>query len=127
MAAASPRTKKQVIDKGIAFVHASFNNTLITITKMNGDKIDQFSAAAAGFGGSRKATGFAAEEAANALGQRVVAAYGMRQIEVRIKGPGAGRDSAIRGLHNSGLKVTKVVDRTPVPHNGCKPKKKRRV
>lgn len=119
------RVKKNIVD-GIANVHASFNNTIITITDMQGNTLAWMSAGAAGFKGSRKSTPFAAQVAAERAGEKVKE-FGMKNVEVRVKGPGPGRDSAVRALHVSGFKVSSISDVTPIPHNGCRPPKKRRV
>lgn len=126
---ARPKTKKKakrtVVD-GIAHVHASFNNTIITITDRQGNGLSWATAGGSGFRGSRKSTPFAAQVAADRAGQ-VAKEYGMKNIEVRIKGPGPGRESSVRALNNLGFRVTNIVDITPIPHNGCRPPKRRRV
>lgn len=119
------RIKKNVVD-GVAHVHASFNNTIITITDMQGNTLAWASAGGSGFRGSRKSTPFAAQVAAERAGEKVKE-YGMKNVEVRVKGPGPGRDSAVRALHSAGFKVSSISDVTPIPHNGCRPPKKRRV
>ncbi|MCX7546175.1 30S ribosomal protein S11 [Marinicella gelatinilytica] len=119
------RIKRTVVD-GIAHVHASFNNTIITITDRQGNGLSWATAGGSGFRGSRKSTPFAAQVAADKAGQ-VAVEYGMKNIEVRIKGPGPGRESSVRALNALGLRVTNIVDITPIPHNGCRPPKKRRV
>lgn len=119
------RVKKNVVD-GVAHVHASFNNTIVTITDMQGNTLAWVSAGASGFKGSRKSTPFAAQVAAERAGEKVKE-FGMKNIEVRVKGPGPGRDSAVRALHVAGFKVSSISDVTPIPHNGCRPPKKRRV
>jgi small subunit ribosomal protein S11 len=119
------RIKKNVVD-GIAHVHASFNNTIITITDMQGNTLAWASAGGSGFRGSRKSTPFAAQVAAERAGEKVKE-FGMKNVEVRVKGPGPGRDSAVRALHAAGFKVSSISDVTPIPHNGCRPPKKRRV
>jgi len=119
------RVKKNVVD-GIAFIHASFNNTIVTITDMQGNTLSWASAGGSGFRGSRKSTPFAAQVAAeNACA--VVKEFGMKNVDVKVKGPGPGRDSAIRALNTAGFKINSINDVTPVPHNGCRPPKKRRV
>lgn len=124
------RTKKKKITievvKGIAHVKATFNNTLITITDMKGDVLCCSSAGTAGFKGSRKSTPFAAQVAARQSAQ-VAKEYGMKQLDVYVKGPGAGRESAIRSLQASGLGISMIRDVTPIPHDGCRPPKRRRV
>jgi small subunit ribosomal protein S11 len=119
------RVKKNVVD-GVAHVHASFNNTIITITDMQGNTLAWASAGGSGFRGSRKSTPFAAQVAAEKAGDKVKE-FGMKNVEVRVKGPGPGRDSAVRALHSAGFKVSSISDVTPIPHNGCRPPKKRRV
>jgi small subunit ribosomal protein S11 len=119
------KVKKNVID-GVAHVHASFNNTIVTITDMQGNTLAWVSAGASGFKGSRKSTPFAAQVAAERAGEKVKE-YGLKNLEVQVKGPGPGRDSAVRALHNAGFKINNISDVTPIPHNGCRPPKKRRV
>lgn len=114
------------VDKGQVHIQASFNNTLVTITDMSGNAVSWSSAGALGFKGSRKSTPFAAQQAAEAAG-KVARDLGMRQVEVYVKGPGAGRESAIRALANCDMEVTLIQDVSPIPHNGCRPPKKRRV
>ena len=119
------KIKRTVVD-GIAHVHASFNNTIITITDRQGNGLSWATAGGSGFRGSRKSTPFAAQVAADRAGQ-VAKEYGMKNIEVRIKGPGPGRESSVRALNALGFRVTNIIDITPIPHNGCRPPKKRRV
>ena len=114
------------ISTGIANILATFNNTLVTITDMHGNLIGWSSAGRVGFKGSRKSTAYAAQQVAQDAARQAMA-HGMREIEVRVKGPGSGRESAIRALQAIGLEVTVIKDVTPVPHNGCRPRKKRRV
>ncbi|MCF7740536.1 MAG: 30S ribosomal protein S11 [Candidatus Marinimicrobia bacterium] len=120
------KRRKKVGSQGLAYIKATFNNTIISLTDLHGNVITQSSAGALGFRGSRKNTPFAAGEAAEDAGKR---AYdmGLRDIEVRVKGPGSGREAAIRALDKVGLKVNAIKDVTPIPHNGCRPPKKRRV
>jgi small subunit ribosomal protein S11 len=123
------RVKKKVkknVAEGIAHVHASFNNTIITITDRQGNALSWATSGGAGFKGSRKSTPFAAQVAAEAAG-KAAQEYGVKNIEVRIKGPGPGRESSVRALNSVGLKITSIQDITPVPHNGCRPPKKRRI
>ena len=122
---ARKRVKKNVVD-GIAHVHASFNNTIITITDRQGNALCWATSGGSGFRGSRKSTPFAAQIAAERCG-KVAQEYGMKNLEVRVKGPGPGRESAVRSLNNVGFKITNITDVTPIPHNGCRPPKKRRV
>ena len=123
------RTKKKVkrtVTDGVAHVHASFNNTIITITDRQGNALAWTTAGSSGFRGSRKSTPFAAQVAASRVGE-IVQELGMKNLEVCIKGPGPGRESAVRALNNAGFKITSITDVTPIPHNGCRPPKKRRV
>ena len=120
------RGEKRVIHHGLAHIHASFNNTTITITDPEGNVVAWSSAGGIGFKGSRKGTPFAATQAAIAAGN-AAKAFGMRTVEVRVKGPGAGRESAIRALQTIGIDVKSIRDMTPIPHNGCRPPKRRRV
>ena len=122
---ARKKVKKNVVD-GIAHVHASFNNTIITITDRQGNALAWATSGGSGFRGSRKSTPFAAQVAAERAGA-VVAEFGMKNLEVEIKGPGPGRESAVRALNNAGFRITNITDVTPIPHNGCRPPKKRRV
>ena len=119
------KIRKNVV-KGIAYVKASFNNTIITITDVNGETLCWDSAGTVGFKGARKATPFAATRAAEKCAAKAKR-MGMREVEVRVKGPGSGRESAITALAHEGLQITAVEDHTPIPHNGCRPRKKRRV
>jgi small subunit ribosomal protein S11 len=114
------------ISTGVACILATFNNTQVTITDMHGNLIGWSSAGRVGFKGSRKSTAYAAQQVAQDAARQAMA-HGMREIEVRVKGPGSGRESAIRALQAIGLEVTVIKDVTPVPHNGCRPRKKRRV
>lgn len=122
-------TKKKVkknIVQGIAHIQATFNNTIISITDKDGNAISWSSSGSKGFKGSRKGTPFAAQIAAQDAAQKA-REHGLRRVEIRVKGPGAGRESAIRGLQSAGIDVTAIRDVTPIPHNGCRPPKKRRV
>jgi len=119
------KVKKNVSD-GIAHVHASFNNTIITITDRQGNALSWASSGGAGFKGSRKSTPFAAQVAAETAG-RAAQEQGIRNLDVRIKGPGPGRESSVRALNALGIKIVSIADVTPVPHNGCRPPKKRRI
>ena len=129
MATSKSRGKKRVrknVPAGIAHIHSTFNNTMITITDTKGNTISQCSAGARGFKGSRKSTPFAAQVAAEQAA-RTAQDHGMRTLAVFVKGPGAGRESALRALQSVGLRVTLIRDVTPIPHNGCRPPKRRRV
>jgi small subunit ribosomal protein S11 len=119
------KVKKNVVD-GVAHIHASFNNTIITITDRQGNALSWATAGGSGFRGSRKSTPFAAQVAAERAG-KVVQEMGMKNMEVNVKGPGPGRESAVRALNSLGFKITNITDVTPIPHNGCRPPKKRRV
>jgi len=119
------KVKKNVVD-GIAHVHASFNNTIVTITDRQGNALAWATAGGSGFRGSRKSTPFAAQVAAEAAGTKALE-YGMKNLEVRVQGPGPGRESAVRALNAKGFKIMSISDVTPIPHNGCRPPKKRRV
>jgi small subunit ribosomal protein S11 len=122
----SGRRKKVVDAEGMAHIKATFNNTIITITDMNGGTVAWASAGKAGFKGSKKSTPFAATIAAEGAGREAVSA-GMRRVHVRVQGPGSGRESAIQALQSAGLTIRSIRDVTPIPHNGCRPPKKRRV
>lgn len=122
---ARKRIKKEVAD-GIVHVHASFNNTIITITDRKGNALSWATSGGSGFRGSRKSTPFAAQVAAEKAGT-IALEYGMKNLDVLIKGPGPGRESAVRSLNNLGFKINNIIDVTPIPHNGCRPPKKRRV
>jgi small subunit ribosomal protein S11 len=120
------RKKRQVDAEGVAHIKATFNNTVISITTMTGDVVAWASAGRAGFKGSKKSTPFAATIAAETVGREVVG-MGMRRVHVEVKGPGSGRESAIQALQAAGLTIRSIKDVTPIPHNGCRPPKKRRV
>ena len=123
------RTKKKVkriVSDGVAHIHATFNNTIVTISDRQGNALSWATAGGSGFRGSRKSTPFAAQVAAEKAGQ-VAQEMGMKNLEVMVKGPGPGRDSAVRALNNIGFKISRIDDVTPIPHNGCRPPKKRRV
>ena len=129
MAKAPTRVRKKVkknVAEGIAHVHASFNNTIITITDRQGNALSWATSGSSGFKGSRKSTPFAAQVAAETAG-RAAQECGVKTLEVRIKGPGPGRESAVRALNACGFKITSIADVTPIPHNGCRPPKKRRI
>jgi|TARA_B100001105_G_scaffold75404_1_gene59518 small subunit ribosomal protein S11 len=117
---------KKVISDGIAHIHSSFNNTIVTITDKQGNVICWATSGASGFRGSRKSTPFAAQIAAEKAGN-AAKEFGMINLDVKVRGPGAGRESAIRSLNSCGLKIKSITDVTPLPHNGCRPPKKRRV
>ena len=126
---AAARVRKKVkrnIAEGVAHVHASFNNTIITITDRQGNALTWATSGGAGFKGSRKSTPFAAQVAAEAAG-KVAIGYGIKNLEVKIKGPGPGRESAVRALNGLGIRITQIQDITPIPHNGCRPPKRRRI
>ena len=117
---------KRSVARGVAHVQATFNNTIVSITDINGDTLCWDSAGTVKFKGARKSTPFAAQRTAEACGEKAIK-MGMKEVEVRIKGPGSGRESAIRGVQASGLSVRAIEDVTPLPHNGCRPRKRRRV
>lgn len=120
------RRERKNVEKGAAHIRATFNNTIITITDMAGNAISWASAGELGFKGSRKSTPFAAQSAAESAGKEAVE-HGMKTVEVYVKGPGSGREAAIRALQTVGLDITLIKDVTPIPHNGCRPPKRRRV
>lgn len=121
------KKQKRTVTQGIANIHATFNNTIVTISDQQGNVLSWSSAGCGGFKGSRKSTPFAAQVAGETAAKRAKELYGMRSVVAYIKGPGSGRESALRALHNSGLSVTLIKDVTPIPHNGCRPRKSRRV
>jgi small subunit ribosomal protein S11 len=126
---ANSRVKKKIkknISEGIAHIHASFNNTIVTITDRQGNALSWATSGGAGFKGSRKSTPFAAQVAAETA-SKIAIECGVKNLEVKVKGPGPGRDSAVRALNAAGFKITSISDVTPVPHNGCRPPKKRRI
>ena len=125
MAKSSKSTIKKV-SEGIAHIHASFNNTLINVTDKQGNTLAWASAGGQGFRGSRKSTPFAAQRAAEEVGDQI-RSNGIESLEIEVRGPGSGRESAIRGLNSKGFRITKITDVTPIPHNGCRPPKRRRV
>ncbi len=120
------RRNRKNIDKGEAHIHSSFNNTIVTITDTNGNTISWGSAGGLGFKGSRKSTPFAAGEVAETAAKAAME-HGLKTVEVYVKGPGAGREAAIRALQSAGLELSSIKDVTPIPHNGCRPPKRRRV
>jgi len=120
------RKERRMVPQGIVHIQASFNNTLVSITDLEGNLISQSSAGALGFHGSRKGTPFAAQQAASRAAQ-AARDVGMHSCEVRVKGPGSGRESAVRAIQSAGIEVRMIRDVTPIPHNGCRPPKKRRV
>jgi len=129
MAKVTQKVRKKVkknVAEGIAHIHASFNNTIITITDRQGNALSWATSGGAGFKGSRKSTPFAAQVAAEAAG-KAAQEFGVKNLEVYIKGPGPGRESSVRALNALGMKITGISDVTPVPHNGCRPPKKRRI
>lgn len=129
MAKAATKTRKKVkknVSEGIAHIHASFNNTIIMITDRQGNALSWATAGGSGFRGSRKSTPFAAQVAAERAGT-VAKDFGLKNLDVRVKGPGPGRESAVRALNAVGFKIGNISDVTPIPHNGCRPPKRRRV
>lgn len=128
MAASSKKKKsRHKVPYGLAFINSTFNNTIITITDPNGDALTWASAGACGFKGSRKGTPFASQSAGAKAGKEAYTSYGMRSVSIYVSGPGAGRESAIRALQAAGIEVQSIRDVTPIPHNGCRAPKKRRV
>ena len=115
------------VKEGRVYIFSSYNNTIITLTDPQGNVLTWASAGSIGFKGTKKATPFAAQLVAENAGKKAIESYGLKEVEVYVKGPGVGRESAIRALDNLGLKITLIKDITPVPHNGCRPKKRRRV
>ncbi|MBL8816844.1 MAG: 30S ribosomal protein S11 [Planctomyces sp.] len=126
MAKVKRKKIRRNVNKGIAYIKATFNNTIVTMTDASGDVICWATAGTVGFKGSRKSTPFAAQRAAETVAERA-SKVGVREVDVRVKGPGSGRESAITGLQSSGLSIKSIEDITPLPHNGCRPPKKRRV
>ena len=126
MAKSKKRKQRRNVSRGIAHIKATFNNTIVTITDQTGNVISWGSAGVVGFTGSRKSTPYAAAQSADSAAKKAME-HGMRQVEVYVKGPGAGREQAIRSLQAAGLEVTAITDVTPIPHNGCRPPKRRRV
>ena len=124
--ARSRRRERKIISSGVAHVSATFNNTMITITDAQGNTIAWSSAGSQGFRGSRKSTPYAAQVAAEDAGKKAME-HGMKTLEVEVKGPGSGRESALRALQATGFTITSIRDVTPIPHNGCRPRKRRRV
>ena len=120
------RREKKLVERGAAHIRSSFNNTIVTITDANGNALAWASAGGLGFRGSKKSTPFAAQSAAETAAKNAMD-YGLTTVEVFVKGPGAGREAAIRSLQTAGLEVTMIKDVTPIPHNGCRPPKRRRV
>ncbi|MGK7891275.1 MAG: 30S ribosomal protein S11 [Leptolyngbyaceae cyanobacterium] len=121
-----PRKQKKNIPSGVAHISSTFNNTIVTISDVNGETVSWASAGSSGFKGAKKGTPFAAQTAAESAARRAID-QGMRQVEVMVSGPGAGRETAIRALQGAGLEITLIRDVTPIPHNGCRPPKRRRV
>jgi len=128
--AKAPQVRKKArtsVSDGVAHIHASFNNTIITITDRQGNTLSWATSGGSGFRGSRKSTPFAAQVAAEKVGKAAVELYSLKNVDVRVNGPGPGRESAVRALNACGLKVSNITDVTPIPHNGCRPPKRRRV
>ena len=130
MAKPAPQVRKKArtsVSDGVAHIHASFNNTIVTITDRQGNTLSWATSGGSGFRGSRKSTPFAAQVAAEKAGKSAIELYSLKNVDVRVNGPGPGRESAVRALNACGLKVSNITDVTPIPHNGCRPPKKRRV
>lgn len=127
MSEASKRKGKRIVVDGVAHVHASFNNTIITIGDRQGNALGWATAGGSGFRGSRKSTPFAAQIAAERVATNMVENHGMKSVDVFVKGPGPGRESAVRAMNAAGLRINSIADVTPIPHNGCRPPKRRRV
>ena len=121
------RRERKNVEKGAAHIRSSFNNTMVTVTDLNGNALSWASSGGLGFRGSKKSTPFAAQMAAETAAQAASENYGLKTVEVYVKGPGQGREAAIRALQSAGLDVTMIKDVTPIPHNGCRPPKRRRV
>ena len=121
------RRERKVVEKGAAHIRSSFNNTMVTITDLEGNALSWASSGGLGFRGSRKSTPFAAQTAAETAAKAAIDNYGLKSVEVFVKGPGQGREAAIRALQSAGLEVVMIKDVTPIPHNGCRPPKRRRV
>ena len=121
------RRERKVVEKGAAHIRSSFNNTMVTITDLEGNALSWASSGGLGFRGSRKSTPFAAQTAAETAAKAAIDACGLKSVEVYVKGPGQGREAAIRALQSAGLEVVMIKDVTPIPHNGCRPPKRRRV
>ncbi len=126
MAKAKKKRVRRNVTRGIAHIRATFNNTIVTITDINGDVLCWATSGTSGFKGSRKSTPFAAQRASETCAERA-AKFGVKELEIRVKGPGSGRESAITGLQTAGIQIRSIEDVTPLPHNGCRPPKKRRV
>ncbi len=121
------RRERKVVEKGAAHIRSSFNNTMVTITDLQGNALSWASSGGLGFRGSRKSTPFAAQSAAETAAKAAIDSYSLKSVEVYVKGPGQGREAAIRALQSAGLEVVMIKDVTPIPHNGCRPPKRRRV
>ncbi len=124
--AADKKTKKSTkgnVQSGIATIQATFNNTIITLADDNGEVLGQGSPSMVGFKGAKRSTAYAATKAAIDVAEKVIKKYGLKEVKIVIKGPGAGRNAAVKGLDSAGLKVTMLIDKTPIPHNGCRPRK----
>ena len=121
------RRERKNVEKGAAHIRSSFNNTMVTVTDLNGNALSWASSGGLGFRGSKKSTPFAAQMAAETAAKAAIENYGLKTVEVYVKGPGQGRESAIRTIHGAGIEVTEIIDVTPMPHNGCRPKGRRKV
>lgn len=123
MATSKKAKAKKSVSSGIVTIQSTFNNTIISITDINGELLVQGSPAVVGFKGARRSTAFAATKAANDAADKAIKRYGIREVRVIVSGPGAGRNAAVKGLDSAGLKITTLIDKTPIPHNGCRPRK----
>jgi len=119
----SKKNVKRKVQKGMAMITATFNNTIITLTDEEGNALVQGSPAVVGFGGARRSTAFAATRAAQDAAEKAMKKYGLKEVKVFVKGPGSGRNAAVKGLDAAGLRITYLADKTPIPHNGCRPRK----
>ena len=123
MAESKKRKTKKSVQSGIATIQSTFNNTIISLADENGEVLGQGTPSRVGFKGAKRSTAYAATKAATDVAERVIKKYGLKEVKVFLKGPGAGRNAAVKGLDSAGLRITMLTDRTPVPHNGCRPRK----
>jgi small subunit ribosomal protein S11 len=123
MAKATKKKTKKVVNTGIVTIQSTFNNTIVSITDTEGDVLVQGSPSVVGFKGAKRSTAFAATKAASDAAEKAIKKYGLKEVKVIVSGPGSGRNAAVKGLDAAGLRITTLVDRTPIPHNGCRPRK----